>query len=55
MLVLSLSLIQRQLTNVPTGALLLILLVGSLAHKLRISTKATPEEMYFAVPEKSEA
>jgi len=36
-------------------ALLIFLLIGTLAHKLRISSKATPEEMYFAGPEKGEA
>ncbi|KAF8661993.1 hypothetical protein AX14_007132, partial [Amanita brunnescens Koide BX004] len=36
-------------------ALLIFLIIGSLAHKLRISTRATPEEMYFGGPEKGEA
>ncbi|KAF8633094.1 hypothetical protein AX15_001511 [Amanita polypyramis BW_CC] len=30
----------------------ILLLVGSLAHKLHISVKSTPEELYFATPEK---
>ncbi|KAK2460938.1 hypothetical protein APHAL10511_007408 [Amanita phalloides] len=32
-------------------ALLIMLMVGSLAHKLTITAKPTPEEMYFEAPE----
>jgi hypothetical protein len=35
-----------------SGGILILLMVSSLVHKLRVTTKPTPEEMYFASPEK---